>query len=477
MAKKYKGVAQIELTNVKTGETTIQTEENIVTNAIANIMTQNPWGVVNFHSHSNLIKMLSGIMLFDKTINEIVNNSLIRFDPVSWAGDITNTGSQTRRGNINNPACIVTGTGCQLVWEWNTSQGNGTYKCIGLTNPAICDTDDWGNVAFGSPLSYYYCVTTPWNTTHPTYRDLCQGSTAIYDDKKGYFYKPTVSIDGKTITITRVSRPCHKIPVGQANHWNPTTYDLNKGLAGEVYKDYRSITKTVDTSLTFDQTNYNYTNVISVSYYNNTIYMFSIKHNSQTVIITKIDVGGEFTEASVNVTQETVEFQGTSVQVQAGTQSQTATQVKDCVCFNYPYLYLPNSAYSVWKCNITDPQDITLLETEYTKTTRVTREGITLGNYYISNNGYKINLSENKVQDASKSNFISINVAYNAINLIGNEYVRTINNGSSPSTDLSYYDRICVNPYYIATINNVTPFTKTSDHTLKITYTITEVDT
>ena len=475
MAKKYKGVAQIELTNVKTGETTVQTEENIVTNAVANIMTTNPWGVVNFQANANLVKMLSGIMLFDKTINENVNNIMIPFDPTSWAGDITNTGSQTRRGNINNPACIVTDTGVQLVWEWNTSQGNGTYKCIALTNPSICDTDDWGNVVFGKPLDVYYCFMTPWGEVHPDYRDLCEGSTAIYDDKKGYFYKPVVSMDGKTITITRVTRPCHKIPVGQANYWVTETHNLNNALGGVPYKDYRKITKTVDISTTFNQTSYNAANMISVSYYNDMIYLFSITRNSPTVIITKIDVSGDFTEASVNVTQETVEFQGTAVQVQATT-SQLGTQVKDSICFNYPYIYLPNNAYSVWKCNITDAQDITLLETEYTSTTRVNREGIILGNYYISNNGYKINLSENKVQDASKSNFSSINVSHNAINTIGNEYVRFVNDGSSTATRINYYDRICVNPYYLATINNVTPFTKTSDHTLKITYTITEVD-
>ena len=103
------------------------------------------------------------------------------------------------------------------------------------------------------------------------------------------------------------------------------------------------------------------------------------------------------------------------------------------------------------------------------------REGIILGNYYINNNGYKINLSENKVESASNSKIS--NASGYAINMIGNEYIRTSSLSSSGGAYTTQTDDILyVNPYYLATINNVTPFTKTSDHTLKITYTITEVE-
>jgi hypothetical protein len=127
---------------------------------------------------------------------------------------------------------------------------------------------------------------------------------------------------------------------------------------------------------------------------------------------------------------------------------------------------------TVWKCNITDQQDITLLETTYTGAIMSQREGIILGNYYINFNGYKINLSENKVQPCTLGVETS---AYYSVNLIGNEYVRYAYIGSSVNSS-KFKDRLFVNPFYLATINNVTPFTKTSDHTLKITYTITEVE-
>lgn len=481
MAKKYKGVAEIELTDIRTGKKTKQIEENIVTNAIANILTQNPWGAINFQQYTNVAKFMSGIMLFDKTINENVNNTMIPFNPVSWAGDDTNTGSSTVRGSINNPACIVTETGIKLVWEWNTSQGNGTYKCIGLTHPSICNTDDWGDVDITKVLGYNRVVTyPPYGTVNDDYRNYCIGSTVIYDDKNGYFYKPIVSVDGKTITLTRATRPCHKNSVGLTNHWDKTVYDLNNGLGGKLVKDLRTVTKTVETSLTFDQSAFNRNNMISVSFYNNIIYLFSLKQNSPNVIVTKIDVSGDFTENSITISQNSLTFQSVSAQVSAYSNSQSGTQIKDCICFKSPYLYVPNNAFSVWKCNIDDEQDITLLPTSNTKNTMANIDGIILGNYYINNNGYKINLSENKVEPANKSYFTNghgenQNIVPNSINIIGNEFVRLCPQGGGNVSN-KFEDSLIVNPYYLATINNVTPFTKTSSQSMKITYTITEVN-
>lgn len=475
MAKKYKGVAKIELTNVNTGETTVQTEENLVTNAVANILTKNPWGAINYHRYANIVNLMSGIMLFDKTINENVNNTMIPFSPAAWAGDTTNSGASTVRGSINNPACVVTDTGAQLVWEWNTSQANGTYKCIALTNPKICNTDIWANTdlknVIGQHMAAGYVDRTNPNTE---YRDNCIGSMVFYDDKKGYYYKVIVAMDGKSVEIRRAYRPCDKQPIGQVNLWNSNNFALNNALAGQMAKDIRSVTKSLDISATYEQTNYS--NVISASWYNNEIYLFSLRRNTDNVLLTKINLGDDFTEANITVTQQTLVFNGIKYHVYPLNNNQIGTQMKDCVCFNYPYLYLPkiNDNRQYYKLNINDTEDISELDwSGNTVAANTIMPGVTLGNYYVNSKGFRINLTEDKVV-TQNGQFTSGANAYSILTLCNDAFVLCQDPGSGLYDKAEEY--LYANPFYLATINNITPFTKTSEHTLKITYTITDVN-
>ena len=77
-----KGVTEIELTNVKTGEKETYVEQNLVTNAVADLLK----GVPPFYLPTEIAvnffplwqKAMSGVVLFDSTLEE---NPNVYFEP------------------------------------------------------------------------------------------------------------------------------------------------------------------------------------------------------------------------------------------------------------------------------------------------------------------------------------------------------------------------------------------------------------
>lgn len=144
-----KGHTKIILTNVETGEQEVHEDENLITKALDKI--------INIHTAMNLApndqnllpiatQALGGIMLFDDTLTESEDN--IHFPTeahlVGYASVDVNT-SDKFRGSWNSTESGKTMTGYQSVWDFGTSQANGTIKAVARTNR-------WGGQ---NPLYYY----------------------------------------------------------------------------------------------------------------------------------------------------------------------------------------------------------------------------------------------------------------------------------------------------------------------------------
>lgn len=138
-----KGLMKIEMTDVHTGETETVLEQNMVTNALTNIFK--PMGLDK--SPSKLLtgmnpyyqNVLGGLLLFDSEIEENVNN-LYPPSGVNLIGcaayGVQNNTTGTLRGGFNQTESELNMTDryMKYVYDFTTSQANGTIACVCLTH-------------------------------------------------------------------------------------------------------------------------------------------------------------------------------------------------------------------------------------------------------------------------------------------------------------------------------------------------------
>ena len=145
---KLKGTMVMELTDVNTGEVITITEENMVTNAVNDILGTNPMGVFYCEADystgtvwtGNLLpicpNMIGGILLFSKALEEKADNIYPSSDnlPVAYASNNVNSTANTARGSMNLTESKALDNGYKFVWEFTPSQGNGTIAAVALTS-------------------------------------------------------------------------------------------------------------------------------------------------------------------------------------------------------------------------------------------------------------------------------------------------------------------------------------------------------
>ena len=145
---KLKGTMVLELTDEATGEVESVTEENMVTEAVNDILGMNPMGV--FYSEEELgdvlawnnvllpicPNMVGGILLFPKTLEEDAAHIYEASGnlPVAYASNNVNTTANTARGSMNQTESKALENGYKFVWEFTPSQGNGTIAAVALTS-------------------------------------------------------------------------------------------------------------------------------------------------------------------------------------------------------------------------------------------------------------------------------------------------------------------------------------------------------
>lgn len=150
-----KGSATIELTDVKTGWKEVHQHDNMVTNAVLDILQMNPDGYL-FDANCNLSSTLlpicpnaiGGIMLFSNALAEDPTQYYAPDDNpvVGYSSNNVNSGTDPMRGSMNltESGALEDGSGYRFVFDFSTSQANGTIAALGLTS-------DYGGVAgYGS---------------------------------------------------------------------------------------------------------------------------------------------------------------------------------------------------------------------------------------------------------------------------------------------------------------------------------------
>ena len=143
------GHTKIELTNIDTGETRIIEEDNIVTNALQDILKPLACGisypalgnnvtddVTKFKGESRSVCLLTGgLLLFSSALEENVDNFMPPEDSevVGIGTTKAYSGSSTMAGSYNFNESGPVENGYKHIWDFDTSHGNGQIACACLT--------------------------------------------------------------------------------------------------------------------------------------------------------------------------------------------------------------------------------------------------------------------------------------------------------------------------------------------------------
>ena len=149
-----------------------QEKENLVTNAIQRAI-QSTQFTANAEAYMSAAwtplcdKALGGVFLFDGTLTESASN--IDFPPsaklVAYAGQSADS-SNTRGGSYNEAESVFTSNGFTTVWDFLTSQANGTISSLArtshffLTRPAY---PNWSGMSLTAGANTSLTMTSNFN--------------------------------------------------------------------------------------------------------------------------------------------------------------------------------------------------------------------------------------------------------------------------------------------------------------------------
>lgn len=142
-----KGKTTIELTHVETKKTERYVEENLITNAVPDLLRLNPSGLmypIQLHRAVEFGKELfplatkcyGGILLFENPLEEDAKKIIVPSDNpiVGYSSNDVNETDNPKRGSANLTESGQIENGYKFVWDFSTSQGNGRISALALTH-------------------------------------------------------------------------------------------------------------------------------------------------------------------------------------------------------------------------------------------------------------------------------------------------------------------------------------------------------
>lgn len=464
---KLKGTMVMELTDVNTSEVETVTEENMVTNAVNNILGLNPMGIFYCEAEystgmvwtGTLLpicpNMIGGILLFSKALEENTDNIYVQSDnlPVAYASNNVNSTANTARGSLNLTESKKLDNGYKFVWEFTPSQGNGTIAAVALTS-ALGGQNGFGSLV-GDASTFLQLKAVDIGSLGAAKQVILFGAVEV-DFEKNLLYSMTFK--NSSVCIKKVRMPIFSIGLNEKLDDSTFTVLEDKAVAASTFRflgDYTLYGEFMDGK---------------DGYW----YGFSNEGNSAgsaTVVWVKISkedysiTEGEWTLSNAKL-------------MPVGQRDETATYPERIIqcCMRSGYLYVP--AYNkkgIYKINTANSADVTLIEFGFTSKWKPLCETgscevymtligdlIVAGDFQVTAEDTVIRTQGSfRLNDAATPLFQYKNFLVGWGGSYGNEY-RTM---------------YLLTPY-LATINNLSSaVVKTVDKTMKITYTLTEEET
>lgn len=476
-----KGHATVELTDIATGDKKVIQEDNMVTDAVAHLFSDNINGMALL-DYSTLVplgnKCMKGGLLFENEIPEESNRIYAPSDNtcIGYASDDINTTTDTKRGSYNANESATTDDGYRWVWDFNTSQGNGIISSLALTFPA-------------AGIGYMYNGTSGF--VRRRYRDFVfasGGNTAVNANAASvrpfnYMVSADIAnnlftsiyVDTNGIQITDYSYPWQAM--GLKSSFSPS--DAKESASNYIYIEnfFEAGWKWAE----FDGND-------------ECFYIFgsntAVTRNIRWVKVNKLQYNQEHGELELDDGLSFYDVYATPYSHSSG----TSYRQFSCAYRN-GYLYLCSTDKTgLYKVNITDSVDISFIEFGFTGRYLEYRAMTTTGSAntvadmrsrIIQFEDYIIggNFIVSTVDDSVKSANIPADEGLNHVTRFiptGGTYMLSVgyyyfySAHSSGSSVYAIRMGLWHGPY-IATINNLTePIMKTATQTMKITYTLSE---
>lgn len=455
---KIKGRTIIELTDVRTGKVQRFEDDNAFMDSNIEQKFRN-FGIFqtsvleNFASTPLWQKLCGGLLLLDSVVDSNANFIALgqKMTGRGYYGS-SNNGSPVNLGSWNATESAVSSNAVQMVYDFTTSQGNGDIK-------AVCLTSDYcGRIGLGNQDDDYNTALrvspNDWQGYNTNYAPTGIGNGFAFD---GDFVYCNPVVNGTSLTIDK-------------RYANAKKVDLIHTLTGAYTAGTISVTlpsaMTHTTNLRLRQAST--TKLVLIGYTSQSTNAFSVA---------VIDISGT---PSATVTEIT------GMDKAGESELDWLYDIADCVGVDgngNPLIAVPTYAY----------KPIAFLVNAGTGTKQAFKfnenySSWTGGNYRYQNtvcgmgNGFFM-LSMNSdnvavpgfVCDSSANSgsgsihpcegMVARNKLLNGLNLWNNE--------KGNNDDI----RLCQNPFYLATINNLaTPVTKTSSQTMKVTYVISRAN-
>lgn len=463
---KLKGEMVIELTDENTGVVETIREENMVTNAVNHILGLNPMGVFYKASgqyddqmmwNDTLIpicpNMIGGILLYPSALTENADNIFPSSAvlPVAYASNDVNATADTARGSMNLTESKALDDGYKFVWEFTPSQGNGTIAAVALTS-ALGGKNVYGNDV-NSSNGYLKIKETRLESQTDDELALLYSAVEV-DFENNVMY--SIRFVDSSVIIRKLRLPVFS--VGLNDRLNDATCEEleETTLHCSVFSFTTGYTPYGDFLDGHDGYWYGFSNSPNSSGYA-TMKWIKIKKSDMT-----------FTEGTWTLTNAHLRAIG-SFKIDSYVNRSVRGVIRN------GYLYLQNyDCDGVYKINLSNVTDITLISLGFTSANRTLSGSSTSQTYmalindFIIAYDFIITANDTVVPLAGASRFPYIGTPLF-------QYKEFLTGwGGNYGTDC--HTTWLLMPY-LASINNLTQaIVKNADKTMKITYTLTEVE-
>lgn len=218
------GHTTIELQNVKTGRRERIEHDNTFTDGIENFLISGgffnnaPWSDSAWRSAAAWRRLLGGIFCFQ---NAIPADGQGKFPTTMPAGNtmiangsygIANSGTVTEMGSYNSAESFAASNSITMVYDWLTSQGNGTISTVCLTSD-IGGYIGYGNANSGQRLSTLYGAGNNQTTNSKTRSGYNATITINPTNNKEYWWLADSINAGGTLTVNINHIPINELSV------------------------------------------------------------------------------------------------------------------------------------------------------------------------------------------------------------------------------------------------------------------------
>ena len=446
------GHTKIELTNVEDGTTQKVESDNMFTNALNTIFNKHGIeGAYNSSPYEKLLplseKGLRGILLFPVTLEESVDDIYPKTAFKAHAGSSTDVGSDVTKGAYNATESGAITNGYRYVWDFTTSQGNGTIASVGLTS------DIFGNDTMNTDASTFVGGNRGLSVSGERIDPVPPGSGS---SGSNYNYFPNCCVIERTKDYAIIAAPASKSGVNYIGELAliKVRYPLNALRFDSPLNLSFTIQKEIPLNESIEYAN--------AFYHNSLVYLASRKDDT-TLYLMKIDLTTE------TVTKDVITIPNLTKNIRNHNSF-----------YKNGYFYFMRkdaTTYYLTKLNLSNYADMTDIVTsttsdgsmqyiERTKTARISKVGILFEDDTLFESPFIIGKST-LGQDQMNTSEIMIN------GFFALSFYPYPNSSYSSYIFFDFYETLIAG--YLATINNLpSPVTKTAAQTMKITYTVTE---